>query len=507
MTASVQVSKRKPRESDLSEGSRPYKPRGKCKELFERKEKLVLLDGPAGTGKSTAALNKIYYLCNKYPGIRALIVRKTREELTQSALVTWEEVVVPVGDPILSGPQRNQRKEYVFPNGSRVIVAGLRQSSRDNTQQIMSTDYDVIFIMEAVSLSLEEWEKLTTRLRHGKMPYQQIIADTNPAGDQHWLNKLCNAGKCVRLVTKHEDNPRWWDENKQAWTPQGTDYIATLDDLTGARKQRLRFGRWVQAEGVVYENWSVDTHVIKPFEISKFWRRFITIDFGYTNAFVALFWAVDPDDRMYLYREYVKTKMIVSEHAEFLKTFMINDGVDFEAIICDPEDAEGRATLEKILGRGTIGARKRDKRANIQSMEERLKVQPDGKARLYVFDTALVERDPHMEEAKKPIGIIEEIDGYVWKPPTPDKPPKEEPVEKDNHSLDSCLYMVAHLQDDVWVAPVDLNSQISMSAPKQDPASGEINWRDEFDRAGKAIDWRRGSGNWRGLNDDLMNDI
>src|SRR5262249_27220491 len=99
------------------------------------------------------------------------------------------------------------------------------------------------------------WEKVTTRLRNGVMPYQQLIADTNPDRPTHWLKQRCDAGRTLLLESRHEDNPVLWDMKAKAWTRIGTDYLAKLGALTGPRKLRLRDGRWVQAEGVVYEGW------------------------------------------------------------------------------------------------------------------------------------------------------------------------------------------------------------------------------------------------------------
>src|SRR5271165_3042864 len=126
----------------------------------------VLLSGPSGTGKSRSVLEKLHLAAERYPGMRGLIVRKTRESLTESALVTFETHVVPEGHPALAGPRRNQRHVYLYPNGSEIIVGGMRQAGKDMTQKVMSTEYDVIHCQEAIELDEGEWEKLTTRLRN-----------------------------------------------------------------------------------------------------------------------------------------------------------------------------------------------------------------------------------------------------------------------------------------------------------------------------------------------------
>ena len=78
----------------------------------------MLISGPAGTGKSRGCLEKLHFLASKYAKMRGLIVRKTRASLTESALVTFEEKVVPANHPILNGAGRAHRQAYRYPNGS-----------------------------------------------------------------------------------------------------------------------------------------------------------------------------------------------------------------------------------------------------------------------------------------------------------------------------------------------------------------------------------------------------
>lgn len=442
-----------PPPEDMVEERRPYEPYGAARDLLYRRSPEVVLSGPAGTGKSRACLEKLHICAEKYPGMRGLIVRKTRESLSESALVTFEEKVLPAGHPALRGPERSHRQYYRYPNGSTLIVAGLKQSHRDMTQKVMSTEYDVIYTQEAIELSEHEWEQLTTRLRNGVMPYQQMIADTNPDAPTHWLRRRAEAGRCLMLESRHEDNPSLWDASRGRWTPRGAEYIARLDALTGVRYQRLRRGQWVQAEGTVYEEWDRYLHVIDPIRIPNDWPRWLSIDFGYTNPFVAQFWAADHDGRLYLYREYYRTKEIVEDHARRLLRIMEDDEWP-QRIICD-HDAEDRATLEKHLACNTTGAYKSIK-IGIEAVQKRLRVQEDGKPRLFVFRNALVDRDPLLVEAKKPTCLIEEIDGYVWQSPMTASGlsrAKEEPLDRDNHALDAMRYAVAWI--DVIQADTD----------------------------------------------------
>ena len=75
----------------LPEHARVYFPRGSALEVLSCKADEFMLDGPAGTGKSRVALEKLNALAEKYARCRIAIVRKFRAALTETALVTFEQ--------------------------------------------------------------------------------------------------------------------------------------------------------------------------------------------------------------------------------------------------------------------------------------------------------------------------------------------------------------------------------------------------------------------------------
>ena len=225
-----------------------------------------MVDGPAGTGKSRGVLEKVFVCAAKYPRTRILLCRKTRTSMTTSTLVTWEEKVLALLPGLCSGASKAVRRTYRFPNGSEIDVCGL-----DNPDRIMSTEYDLIAAFEATELNQDDYEKLASRLRNGVMPYQQMIADCNPAGNSHYLKRLADDGKITRFPSRHEDNPMLFDGEN--WTKAGRDYLDTLGMLTGTLRKRLLEGLWASAEGMVFENWRADVHLIDQREIPSSWRR------------------------------------------------------------------------------------------------------------------------------------------------------------------------------------------------------------------------------------------
>jgi PBSX family phage terminase large subunit len=410
---------------DMPKEQRPYKRYGAALTAWKSRRRELLLSGPAGTGKSRSLLEKLHFCADKYPGMRGLIVRKTRASITQTAMVTFEQKVLPEG--WLGGliRFRTAEQEYRYPNGSIIAVGGM-----DKATKVMSSEWDMIYVQEAIELTEEDWESLTTRLRNNVMPYQQIMADCNPSYPTHWLKQRCDRGATLMLESRHEDNP--------SVTPE---YLATLDALTGVRYLRLRKGLWAAAEGLVYEEYDPAVHIIDRFPIPASWSRYWSVDFGYRNPFVWQAWAENPDGVLFRYREIYKTQTLVEDHAKLILQLTANESPP-EAVICD-HDAEDRATFEKHTGYQTIAATKA-KSPGIQEVQSRLRKAGNNMAGVYFLRDSLVERDPILVEKNAPSCTEEEFESYVWDVANGRKS-GEEPVKKDDHGVDSARYMAMYL--------------------------------------------------------------
>lgn len=417
-----------------------YEPRGGAKELLTARDQEACIAGPAGTGKSLAMLQKAHFTSLLVPRCRSLIVRQTHASLTGSTLVTFEHSVIQ--DAAAQGAVRwfggSARKPaaYEYANGSQIVVGGL-----DRPEKFLSTEFSRIYVDEATQVSLSALETLITRLRGSADTYRQIVLACNPDAPQHWIKQRCDAHTMRMIYSRHRDNPLYVNADGTL-TERGVDYMQKLDALTGVRRLRYRDGIWAAAEGMVYETWDDAVHIVDPFDVPDEWVRWITVDFGFTNPFVAQLWAEDPDGRLFLIREWVRARMLVEDHAVVIRDQLLKGQPRPRGIITD-HDAEDRATLERKLGMSTQAALK-GVSDGIQAVGSRLKVQGDGRARLYVFRDALLDRDPEMDSASLPIGLAEEVPGYVWAVKPGNKGGlKEEPVKANDHSCDAARYMVA----------------------------------------------------------------
>jgi PBSX family phage terminase large subunit len=409
--------------------------RGNNAALIRSRAEEIMLAGPAGTGKTLAALYKMHRAAILYPGMRGLICRKTRESCTQSVLKTYEHKILSRAwySALAQGCQPRVRQSYVYPNGSEIVVGGL-----DKPSKVMSTEFDLILVNQAEETLESDWESLSSRLRNGKMPYQQMLGDCNPDAPTHWIQQRARNGSLELLESRHEDNPEYWDGS--SWTAAGELYMARLERLTGVRFLRLRKGIWAGVEGQIYDEWDEAVHVVDMDSIPAEWPRFRGIDFGFTNPFVCQWWAQDPDGRLYLYRELYGPSRIVTDWAREISRHSEGERIEWTTADWDAED---RATLESC-GISTIPAQKSVK-PGIEAVELRLRKSGDGKPRLFCLRGCTVERDARLIDAKKPASTVEEIPGYIWAPALPNRAPKEEPRKVDDHGCDCLRYVVAEV--------------------------------------------------------------
>jgi len=370
-----------------------------------------------------------------YPGARALVVRQTRTSLSDTGLVTFERHVLGESSPIVGNLKRINRHSYHYPNGSEIVIGGLDKPSR-----IMSGEYDIIYIMEATEISIEAWEMLSTRLRNQVVPYQQLLADCNPSHPNHWLRKRFLDGTLTAFESKHKDNPLLYDRDGEL-TEFGETYMGKLYKLTGHRKQRLLYGKWALAEGVVFDQFNELIHHIEPFTIPRNWPRFLSIDFGYRNPFCCGWWAVSPEDVLYLYREIYMRGRLVRLHAEQIMDLSAKEKIQFA--VCD-HDAEGRDVFTSITGIRTVAAQK-SINDGIQEVQYRLDPFDAPTPKIFFFKGALAETDHGLAENMLPTCTVEEFGAYVWRQDLDGRTNKEEPIDDFNHGMDMIRYAVMQM--------------------------------------------------------------
>ncbi|MBP7570789.1 MAG: terminase [Acidobacteria bacterium] len=405
--------------------------RGAVAELHASTDHELMVAGPAETGKTFGTLWHLDRVLRENPRAQGAMVRKVAADIGPTVLRTYERVIAMSG----SGATPyggNSPQWFDYPNGARLYLGGM-----DRPGKVLSGERDIIYVNQAEELAAEDWQTLTTRAtgRGAVVTHPQVIGDCNPGPAHHWIK---HRPSLRVLESRHEDNPSLFDDAGQI-TDQGRRTLAVLDALEGVLRERLRFGRWVSAEGTVYA-FDERRHMVDPFVIPPEWPRYRTIDFGFNNPFVCLWAAGDPDGRLYIYRQWYMSGVIVEDHARRIVAESQGERI---AMTTADHDAEDRATLERH-GVHTLPAYKPIS-VGIQAVATRLRPAGDGRPRLFVVRGSLLARDEGLAKKRQPVNTEQEFDAYVWPKDQSGRSLKEVPVDAYNHALDALRYLVVQL--------------------------------------------------------------
>jgi phage terminase large subunit len=195
-------------------------------------------------------------------------------------------------------------------------------------------------------------------------------------------------------------------------------------------------GHFAAFLGAVYKTFNRKTHVIEPFEIPKDWMRYRVIDWGFNNPFACLWLARNKDRQWFVYREHYEAQRSLAYHASKIKEHKGN----YRCTWAD-HDSQDRYEFKK-LGIPTIPAKK-DVHLGIEAVQSALKVQENGKPRLFIF-----------KDCKN---TIREMSGYRWAEGTERKDPKDLPLEVNDHTCDCVRYGIYGVEGKFYFTESELS--------------------------------------------------
>ena len=400
--------------------------------LSSRNKTRILFDGGSRSGKTALIAEYLVRRALQYPYSRQLAARKCRAHAKTSlwcdTLKKYLVRFIPPEFYTLSESELSIR----FKNGSEILVAGLDDAER--SEKVLGNEFITVFLNEATQFSWETVQMAATRLAQkawdakGRQAVPKLILDCNPRGPRHWLHAVGVRQIDPESGKELNDKANWarlpWSafDNRDNLPKEYLEGLAALPEIM---KKRMLDGIWCDNAGAVYQEFSEEKHVVAPFPIPDDWRRLRAIDFGYTNPFVCLWGAVDPDGRLYIYREWYKNATRTAEHARMIREL---SGTERYVITVADHDAAERAELES-LGIRTTAAEK-NVISGIQRVKCRLAQAGDGRPRLYFFDNLK--------------NILSEMYDYRWAPEGSSNA-KEEPLKLNDHAMDALRYMIAAL--------------------------------------------------------------
>lgn len=421
-----------------------YTPQGNICRIFEAHDKELLVEGPVRTGKTRGILEKCYLCAAKYPKSRILWIRKTKESIVESVLQTFEDHVLPKNHYLLDGASRSHRVKYPFRNGSEIVIGGM-----DKPSKILSSEYDIICAFEATELEIEDWETIITRANNSVIPYNQCIADCNPAHPQHWLNQRAIGQSIFRITTELKDNPKFWDLKRQEWTEAGNALLDKLSHLTGPRRDRLVRGLWVAAEGLIYDSW--DSGIFVTAEPFSPITVIAGVDKGYPNPSAIIVLGADSDGKIRVLDEFYRGSVLDVDLITEAKR--LKDKYKIEYFMVDPSCSELIAKF-KYNNLAAMPANNAVQ-PGINCVASYLRILGDGKSAITISPACR--------------NLIDEFSAYRWN----DHTTKEEPVKENDHALDALRY---------GLMQIDRFNNLSRS-----PAHIDISDKDEYKISDEAI--------------------
>lgn len=212
-------------------------------------------------------------------------------------------------------------------------------------------------------------------------------------------------------------------------------------------------GNFKFLSGLVYrefiKEYSPEGHLVKPFRVPRHWPRFRAIDWGNAHPTVCLWGAIDQDEVLYIYREYVQSRLSVQKHTENILRLSAGERYNRNTVIdpsCFNRNQSNAASIADefkkfgLICRPGIRVAAVGEQATIQRVKRRLEGKaPDDGPMLRVFDNC-----EH---------LIWEFRRWKHKTDREGRPLGSDSYEdKNNDALDALKYMVC--SNPCYAAPV-----------------------------------------------------
>ena len=305
-----------------------FKPnRGPQTNFLAASEREVFYGGARGGGKSYAMLIDPLRYCHK-ENHRALLIRRTMPELRD--LINHSQRLYSRAFP--GAKWREQEKEWRFPSGAKIefgyaenMTDALRYQGQsytwigiDELPQYPSPDiYNFLrSSLRSVDPSIPVYMRATGNPGNvGSQWVKEMFVD--PIDPNTAFNVEITTPKGIKYITRRfipaklQDNP---------YLMQTDDYYAMLSSLPEVQRKQFLDGNWDAFSNAAFPEFNRDIHVVEPFEVPKGWQRFRAADWGYASPACVLWFAIDYDNNLWIYRELYTQKITADVFARKVLT-------------------------------------------------------------------------------------------------------------------------------------------------------------------------------------------
>lgn len=339
--------------------------------------------GAAGGGKSDVLMMlpilKEYY---KHPKFMGVLFRRTFPELEETLInSTLKGIgVMPNGEPGPSykdfGGDYNQRSHaWTFPSGA-VIKFDYSQRESDVAKHDSAqfqylgidelthfTSYQYFYLMHRVRTPAENLKPL---VRTGSNPgnighgwVRERFVEPAPGG-RVLIEGVLKDGRVLKRIfipSRVTDNPHLMRAD-----PTYMDRLMLLPEAE--RKAKLE-GDWWTFAGQVYSEFRAfhhehepenAIHVIPSFPIPAWWPKLLVIDWGFAAITYAMWVAIAPNGRVFVYREYAARKKSIAQWgADIRRICSLDENIVLGIIDPSSQKREGHPKSIKQQAEDAIG--------------------------------------------------------------------------------------------------------------------------------------------------------
>ena len=250
----------------------------------------------------------------------------------------------------------------------------------------------------------------------------------NPASPQHYfyVEWICHCRQ-RRLVYLH-----FTMDDNLTLTERIKDRYKAL--YAGVFYQRYILGLWVMAEGLIYDMFHRENHVLQSDLLDYIGEQYVSCDFGIQNATVFLLWQKTLQGKWVCRREYYysgrdnKIQKTVKELSEGMETILPRDR---DGLIIKPKqiivDPSASALITELRNRGYhVLSAKNDVLDGISDVSTMLRQNGIG------FDASC-------------INTINEFGSYAWDAKAANNG-EDRPIKTNDHAMDAVRYFVVTMR-------------------------------------------------------------
>lgn len=282
----------------------------------------------------------------KYRGFRGIIFRRTFSDLEKEIIRLSRDYY-----PITGGKYNEQKHSWHWPEYGSYIDFGHVNHASD-IRQYDSSQYNYAAFDELTHFEEAPYIYfIGSRVRPSSSFNVSIVRNgTNPGGVGQTFTynrfvKPCEDG--YKLLKDKKTGlsrifiPAFYTDN-----PYGLEYDPRYGDkleiLPDAEKRAKKYGDWHAFEGSVFPEFRPlkfpnepdnAIHVIEPFEIPEWWPKILSIDWGKRAMCHAMWGAISPSGRTYIYRERAWKNVDVPYWAAEIKDYSHKENIVY-CILC-----------------------------------------------------------------------------------------------------------------------------------------------------------------------------